>query len=48
LQCRSRGARNDPRDAAAVRELAVGGVDDGLDRLFQQVAADDLEDPAGC
>jgi len=29
-----------------VREVAVGGVDDGLDRLFQQVAADDLEDPA--
>jgi hypothetical protein len=30
-----------------VREVAVGGVDDGLDRLFQQVAADDLEDPPG-
>jgi hypothetical protein len=30
-----------------VREMAVGGVDDGLDRLFEQVAADDLEDPAG-
>src|SRR5205809_3843607 len=46
LQRRSRGARNDSGDAAAVRELAVGGVDDGLDCLFQQVAADDLEDSA--
>src|SRR5207302_3647662 len=47
LERRSRGARNDAGDAAAVREVAVGGVDDRLDRLFQQVAADDLEDPAG-
>jgi hypothetical protein len=47
LQRCSRGARNDAGDAAAVREVAVGGVDDGLDRLFEQVAADDLEDPAG-
>src|SRR5205807_7988940 len=47
LARRSRGARNDAGDAAAVRELAVGGVDDRLDRLFQQVAAADLDDPAG-
>src|SRR5207247_6367177 len=46
LQRRSRGAGDDPGDAAAVRELAVGGVDNGLDRLFQQVAADNLEDSA--
>jgi len=37
-----------PATPPAVRELAVGtAVDDGLDRLFEQVAADDLEDPAG-
>jgi hypothetical protein len=27
-----------------VGEVAVRGVDDGVDRLVQQVAADDLED----
>jgi hypothetical protein len=27
--------------------VAVGGVDDGLDRLFEQITADDLEDAAG-
>jgi len=29
-----------------VREVAVGGVDDGVDRLVQQIAADDPEDSA--
>jgi hypothetical protein len=29
-----------------VGEAAVRGVDDGVDRLVQQVAADDLEDAA--
>jgi hypothetical protein len=47
LQRRPGGARNDRGDAAAVRKMAVRGVDDCLDRLFQQVAANDLEDPAG-
>jgi hypothetical protein len=30
-----------------VREMAVRGVDDGVDRLVQQAAPDDLEDAAG-
>jgi len=33
----------DVRDAAAVREVAVGGVDDGVDRLVEQVALHHLE-----
>jgi hypothetical protein len=47
LQFRAGGARDDARDPAAVREVAVGGVDDGVDRLVQQIAADDPEDATG-
>jgi hypothetical protein len=46
LQRGAGGARDDPGDAAAVREMAVRRVDDRVDRLLEQVAADDLEQPA--
>src|SRR5919201_4397256 len=47
LQLRPRGARDDPCHAAAVREVAVRRVDDGFDRLFQEVAVHHLEGAAG-
>jgi len=47
LQSRTGGGRNDAGDAAAVGELPVGGVDDGVHRLPEQVAANDDEAAAG-
>jgi hypothetical protein len=47
LQGRAGGAREDAGDAAAVGEVAVRRVDDRVDRLGKQVAADDLEAPSG-
>ena len=41
LQRGPRGARNDARHPAAVREVPVRGVDDGVDRLVEQVAPHD-------
>src|SRR5207244_10576103 len=47
LQRGTGGARDDARHAAAVREVAVRGVDDRVDRLFQAVAANHQEATAG-
>jgi hypothetical protein len=44
LQRRAGGARDDPGDPAAVREVAVRRVDDRVDRLLEQVAVNDLEE----
>jgi hypothetical protein len=47
LQRWTRRARDDPRHAAAVREVAVRGIDDRIDRLFEEVAANHLKEAAG-
>ena len=47
LQIRTRRARDDPRHPAGVRKVAVRSVDDDVDRLFEEVAANYLEGAAG-
>src|SRR5438270_11529306 len=46
MEGRARGARNDRRDPAAMRELPVRRVHDGVDGLVHQASADDAEDAA--
>jgi hypothetical protein len=43
FQLAARGARDEGSYAAAMREVAVRRVDDGVDRLFQEVPANYLE-----
>jgi hypothetical protein len=47
LQRRPGCARDRRRDAAAVGEAPVGRIDDGVDRLGEQVPADQLEEAPG-
>src|SRR6185503_3521649 len=47
LQLGSGGARDDPGDAAAVRKMPIGGVDDSLDRLLEEIAPHHLEQAPG-
>jgi len=47
LQLRAGGARDDRGDPAAVRKLAVRRVDDRVDRLLEQVAANDVKEAPG-
>jgi hypothetical protein len=43
LKPRTGGARNDAGDAAAMGEMAIGGIDDRVRGLFQQVTPYDQE-----